>query len=48
MIIQVGEYNVKNITNYAVKKSYTAQGQDVIMIHGEPGIYQVAFNIKYI
>ena len=38
--------SVKNILNYAVKKSYMAQGGFMLML-GDPRTYQVGFNIKF-
>jgi iron complex outermembrane recepter protein len=39
--------SVKNIFNYAVKRSYTAQQTDIMMMLGDPRIYEVGLSIKF-
>jgi iron complex outermembrane receptor protein len=39
--------SVKNITDYAVKRSYTAQGPNYMMMLGDPRTYQVGLNVKF-
>ena len=39
--------SVKNIFNYAVKRSFTAQGPNYLMMLGDPRTYQVGLNIKF-
>jgi len=39
-------FSVKNILNYAVKRSYFAQGSGALRL-GDPRTYQVGLNIKF-
>jgi outer membrane receptor protein involved in Fe transport len=39
--------SVKNIFDYAVKRSYIARGQSVVLMLGEPRIIQVGLNVKF-